>query len=106
MNPAQYKEERTQRGLTQAALASMLGVPREAVVRREAGTQPITPEAAMAILSLPKTKPAKPAQPNRRAEQRGSITPTNTDHAKNFKRSPVPTEPNADQSNPDTNQTL
>lgn len=64
MTPAQYRKERTARGLTQAALASLLGVPREAIVRREAGTQPILPEAAMALLSLPKTKPAKPGKPN------------------------------------------
>ena len=41
MTPSQYRKERTQRGLTQAALAALLGVPREAVVRREAGTQPM-----------------------------------------------------------------
>ena len=34
MTPSQYRKERTQRGLTQAALAALLGVPREAVVRR------------------------------------------------------------------------
>ena len=66
MTPTQYRRERTQRGLTQAALAALLGVPREAVVRREAGTQPIIPEAAMALLSLPKTKPAKPGKTNNR----------------------------------------
>ena len=64
MSPAQYRKERTQRGLTQAALAALLGVPREAVVRREAGTQPIIAEAALALLSLPKTKPAKPGKHN------------------------------------------
>ena len=68
MTPTQYRRERTQRGLTQAALAALLGVPREAVVRREAGTQPIIPEAAMALLSLPKTKPAKPGKPNVKGE--------------------------------------
>ena len=65
MSPSQYRKERTQRGLTQAALAALLGVPREAVVRREAGTQPIIAEASMALLSLPKTKPAKPGKPNK-----------------------------------------
>ena len=64
MSPAQYRKERTQRGLTQAALAALLGVPREAIVRREAGTQPIIPEAALALLSLPKNKPAKTGKPN------------------------------------------
>lgn len=69
MSPAQYKKERTQRGLTQAALAALLEVPREAVVRREAGTQPIIAEAALALLALPKTKPAKPGKPNEKGEQ-------------------------------------
>jgi transcriptional regulator with XRE-family HTH domain len=64
MSPSKYRKERTARGLTQAALAALLGVPREAIVRREAGTQPILPEAAMALLSLPKTNPAKPGKPN------------------------------------------
>lgn len=72
MTPTQYRKERTQRGLTQAALAALLGVPREAVVRREAGTQPIIAEAAMALRSLPKTKPAKPGRPNKTdVERRG-----------------------------------
>jgi transcriptional regulator with XRE-family HTH domain len=56
VTPAQYRKERTQRGLTQAALAALLGVPREAIVRREAGTQPILNEAALAIRALPRTK--------------------------------------------------
>jgi len=64
MTPHKYKKERTQRGLTQAALAALLGVPREAVVRREAGTQPIIAEAALALLALPKTKPRSPGKPN------------------------------------------
>ena len=70
MSPAQYRQERTQRGLTQAALAALLGIPREAVVRREAGTQPIIKEAALALLSLPKTKRAKPGKPNATAQTR------------------------------------
>jgi transcriptional regulator with XRE-family HTH domain len=75
MSPAQYRKERTQRGLTQAALAALLGVPREAVVRREAGTQPIIQEAALALLSLPKTKPAKPGKPNDEAQTPVSEAP-------------------------------
>lgn len=54
MSPARYREERTQRGLTQAALAAALGIPREAVVRRESGTQRITAEAALALHSIPR----------------------------------------------------
>ena len=75
MSPAPYRKERTQRGLTQAALAALLGVPREAVVRREAGTQQIIPEAAMALLSLPNTKPAKPSKPNAEGETRSPSAP-------------------------------
>lgn len=59
MSPAQYKKERTARGLTQAALAALLGVPREAIVRRERGQQPIINEAALAIRSLPKARKQK-----------------------------------------------
>ena len=71
MTPSQYRKERTQRGLTQAALAALLGVPREAVVRREAGTQPIIEEAALALLSLPKTKPAKTGKATSRCASSG-----------------------------------
>lgn len=56
MSPAEYKAQREKLGLTQAGLAAMLGIPREAVVRREAGTQRITEEAAIALRSL---RPAK-----------------------------------------------
>lgn len=53
MTPAEYKQERQRRGLTQAALAVLLGVPRETVSRRENGKQQITEEAALALRSLP-----------------------------------------------------
>lgn len=56
MSPTQYKAKREQIGLTQAGLASLLGVTRETVNRRESGEQPITHEAALAIGTL---KPAK-----------------------------------------------
>ena len=69
MSPAEYRAHRKKRGLTQAALAELLGVPREAVVRREGGTQPIIPEATMALLSLPKTKPATARTEPRKTEQ-------------------------------------
>jgi DNA-binding XRE family transcriptional regulator len=62
MTPTQYKKHRISRGLTQAALAALLGVPREAIVRREAGTQPIIAEAALALASLPHLAPP-PASP-------------------------------------------
>ncbi len=82
MSPAQYRKERTQRGLTQAALAALLGVPRESVVRREAGTQPIIAEAALALLSLPKTKPAKPGKPNTNHEPTAPLAQPKPDASK------------------------
>ena len=42
MSPIQYRAHREQLGLTQARLADILGIAREAIVRREAGTQRIT----------------------------------------------------------------
>jgi DNA-binding XRE family transcriptional regulator len=56
MSPDQYRALRLALGLTQGGLAERLGVPREAIVRREAGTQRITEEAAIALRAL---KPEK-----------------------------------------------
>ena len=64
MSPEQYRAHREQLGLTQAGLAALLGVPREAIVRREAGTQRITEEAAIALRALPRP-PAKPSRARR-----------------------------------------
>ena len=65
MSPAQYRALRLSLGLTQGGLAERLGVPREAIVRREASTQRITEEAAIALRSFPrpKTKGARNAAP-------------------------------------------
>jgi len=65
MSPAQYRALRLALGLTQGGLAERLGVPREAIVRREAGTQRITEEAAIALRSFPrpKTKGVRNAAP-------------------------------------------
>lgn len=54
MTPAKYAAERKKRG-TQAEVAKLLGVSRETIARREAGTEryPITCEAWLALLSLP-----------------------------------------------------
>lgn len=60
MTPAQYRDLRLALGLTQAWLAALLGIPREAVNRREAGKQRITEEAVMAIRSLRKCKNKAP----------------------------------------------
>jgi transcriptional regulator with XRE-family HTH domain len=48
-----YKAERTQRGLTQAALAAILGLPQSTISSREHGKRVITKEAELAIKSLP-----------------------------------------------------
>lgn len=65
MSPEQYRKHREQLGLTQAGLAALLGLAREAIVRREAGTQRITEEAAIALRSFqrPKTKGVRNAAP-------------------------------------------
>lgn len=65
MRPDQYRALRLALGLTQGGLAERLGIPREAIVRREAGTQRITEEAAIALRSFPrpKTKGARNAAP-------------------------------------------
>lgn len=52
MSPADYREHREKLGLTQAELAELLGLPRTAVVKREAGAQRITEEAAIALRAL------------------------------------------------------
>ena len=71
MSPAQYKAKREQLGLTQAGLASLLGVTRETVNRRESGEQPITHEAALAIGAL---RPAKTKRATGTFEQPRSDT--------------------------------
>jgi DNA-binding XRE family transcriptional regulator len=60
MSPAEYRAHREKLGLTQAGLAALLGIPRETVGRREAGTQRITEEMCIALRAL---KPAKPGKP-------------------------------------------
>ena len=55
MTPAAYKAERIKRGLSQVALAALVGVSRGCINYREAGhaRYPITTEAGLAICSLP-----------------------------------------------------
>jgi DNA-binding XRE family transcriptional regulator len=52
MSHEEYKAAREQLGLTQAGLAARLGLPRTAIVKREAGDQRITEEAALALRAL------------------------------------------------------
>lgn len=58
MSPENYKAERIKRGLSQAALAALVGVSRGCINYREAGhpRYPITPESWLAICSLPQAK--------------------------------------------------
>jgi hypothetical protein len=58
MTPEKYKAERTLRG-TQEQVAAKLGVTRVSLARRETGTRPISREAWLALLSLPKRRKAK-----------------------------------------------
>jgi transcriptional regulator with XRE-family HTH domain len=53
MTGARYKTLRLMLG-TQNEVAERLGVHRVTIAKREAGTIPITTEAALAILALPK----------------------------------------------------
>ena len=60
MTPEKYKSERMKRG-TQESVALRLGVHRVTIAKRECGSgdAPITREAWLALLSLPKTKARK-----------------------------------------------
>jgi hypothetical protein len=50
-----YKAERERRG-TQEEVAAALSVSRVAVARRETGTRPVSREAWLALLALPKKR--------------------------------------------------
>lgn len=70
MTPESYKQERVKRGLSQAALAALMGVSRGCVNYREAGhpRYPITVEAWMAVQSLPLPKSHKRPKKRTNAE--------------------------------------
>lgn len=53
MTPTEYKAQRQARG-TQRAVAKALGVHHVTVARREAGALPVSQEASLALLALPK----------------------------------------------------
>lgn len=55
MTPTLYKAERMKRGLSQAALAELVGVSRGCINYREAGhpRYPITREAWLSVKALP-----------------------------------------------------
>ena len=56
MTAAEYKRRRAALGHTQATLAKVLGLARGTIARRETGALPITPESALALQALTKTK--------------------------------------------------
>jgi DNA-binding XRE family transcriptional regulator len=60
MTPTEYKATREKLGLTQAALGALLGVSRKTINARETSAVAISPEAAMAILTLKAPPPKKP----------------------------------------------
>lgn len=55
MTPAEYKMARALRGL-QVAIAAKLGVRQATISDRETGAIPVTQEAALALLALPKLR--------------------------------------------------
>ena len=63
MSPEQYRIERERRG-TQASVAALLRVDPQTISRRERGEIPITHEAALALLSLPKKRKRAPRPQN------------------------------------------
>jgi len=52
MNAKEYRELREMLGLSQAALASALGVTNKTISNRERGTKPIAKEAELAMREL------------------------------------------------------
>jgi len=61
MNPTEYKSARERLG-TQAEVASLLGVNRVTVAKRENGTMTITNEAVLAIQSLRRPKRSRKSE--------------------------------------------
>lgn len=58
MTPERYKSARVLRG-TQAEVAAKLGVRQATISERETGAMPITREAWLSLISLPKRKDKK-----------------------------------------------
>jgi len=58
MTAENYKSEREQRG-TQQSVATALEVHQVTIARRETGAMPITREAWLALLSLPKKRKSR-----------------------------------------------
>lgn len=58
MTPADYKSERELRG-TQLTVAAQLQISRITIARRETGALPISREAELALLSIPRKRNKK-----------------------------------------------
>jgi transcriptional regulator with XRE-family HTH domain len=69
VSPDQYRIERERRG-TQASVAALLRVDPQTISRRERGEIPITHEAALALLSLPRKRKRTPRPQNDKSEPR------------------------------------
>lgn len=76
MSPADYKATREKLGLTQAGLAARLGLPRTAIVKREAGDQRITEEAALALRALSPARARRSGRSNAVVSNTGANTKT------------------------------
>jgi len=75
MTIEEYKSERTKRGLSQVALAALVGVRQGTISDRETGRAAITQEAAMAIRSLPiPSKTKRPKAKGQNAKAHGAPT--------------------------------
>jgi DNA-binding XRE family transcriptional regulator len=74
-----YKSERIKRGLSQAALAELVGVSRGCINYRESGHDryPITTEAWLAICSLPQAtkRKSRKGQNAKLSHEEGEIEP-------------------------------
>lgn len=66
MTASEYKAERERRG-TQEEVAALLGASRVTIARRETGTRPVSREARLALLALPK-KRARAKRPNKKEQ--------------------------------------
>jgi DNA-binding XRE family transcriptional regulator len=75
MTPAQYRKHREQLGLTQVGLAAVLGVTRETVNKREAGTQRIIEEMSIALRALPRAKEKRARGPQNSQRSRSLPKP-------------------------------
>lgn len=67
MNSEAYRAERKLRG-TQVEVAEKLGVHQVTIARRETNEMPITREAELALLSLPKKRKRQPKNDMRAIE--------------------------------------